>query len=41
MLEEAGRRGTTVVIVTHDRALLPRLDRVVDLAALLSGGEAA
>lgn len=34
LLEEAGRLGATLVMITHDPGLLPRFGRVVDVLAL-------
>ena len=34
LFELAGRTGTTVVAVTHDHALLPRFQRVIDFASI-------
>ena len=36
LFAEASRLGTTVVMVTHDHALLGRFGRVIDLAALVA-----
>ena len=40
LFEEAAGVGATVLAVTHDHALLPRFDRVVDFAEFRSGGAA-
>ncbi len=41
LLELAGEVGTTVLMVTHDRELLRRFARVVDLEEILAVGPAA
>jgi len=40
LFEEAAGVGATVLAVTHDHALLPRFDRVVDFAEFRSGAAA-
>jgi len=32
LLDQTGRRGTTLVVVTHDHDILPRFERTVDFA---------
>ncbi|MEZ5303406.1 MAG: ATP-binding cassette domain-containing protein [Verrucomicrobiales bacterium] len=34
LIGHAGREGATLVMITHDRSLLPRFDQVIDVAAL-------
>jgi putative ABC transport system ATP-binding protein len=36
LIEETQRRGTALVLVTHDRELLPRFERIVDAGAGLA-----
>lgn len=38
IVEEAGRVGAAVLVVTHDRGLLPRFDAVVDVRSLAGEG---
>ena len=38
LLEEVRRRGTTLIMVTHDHELLDRFDRVVDFQDFTAGG---
>ncbi|MEZ5965230.1 MAG: ABC transporter ATP-binding protein [Planctomycetota bacterium] len=40
LLDEVRRRGATLLMVTHDHALLPRFDRVIDMSNLCSAAEA-
>jgi len=40
LFEEAAEVGATVLAVTHDHALLPRFDRVVDFAGFREGAAA-
>jgi len=39
LLEQVHKRGTTLLVVTHDHDLLPRFDRVLDMKSFQRGGE--
>jgi putative ABC transport system ATP-binding protein len=39
LFAEAGARGATLLMVTHDHSVLPRFDRVVDFERLAAEGE--
>jgi len=41
LLEEAGRIGATVLMITHDPVLLPRFSRVVEVPELFGKGGTA
>ena len=40
LFDHAHRAEATLLVVTHDRAILDRFDRVVDMTSLVAGGRA-